>query len=82
MMLQFKIQHWKFSQNVNKITKFINLRISNENRIGKKALKKFSLKKLPNKGTIVKARIAFENNSLDTLVALAFHLRNQEVMMK
>ena len=60
----------------------MHFRISTENSIGKKALKTFWLEKLPNKGTIVKAKIALENNSLETLVALDFHLRNQEVIMK
>ena len=46
----------------NKLTKFIHVRISTEKSIGNKALKKFGLKKLPNKGTIVKARLALENN--------------------
>ena len=63
-------------------TIFTHVRISTENIIGKKSLKKFWLKKLPNKGTIVKARLVLENNSLDTLFALYFHLRNQEVNMK
>ena len=66
----------------NELTKFIHVRISTEKRIGKKSLKKFGLKKLPNKGTIVKSRIALENNSLDNLVTFALHQRNQEVMMK
>ena len=67
---------------LNQLTKFIHVRISTENSIGKKALKKVGLKKLPNKGTIVTARIALENSSLDTLVSFAFHLRNQELMIK
>ena len=70
----------KFKQ--NQLTKFIHVRISTENRIGEKALKKFGLKKLPNKGTIARERLALENNSLDTLVALDFHPNNQEVMIK
>ena len=66
----------------NELTKFIHVRIFTEKSIGKKALKKFGLKKLPNKGTIVTARLALENNSLGSLVALAFQMLNQEVMMK
>ena len=66
----------------NQLTKFIHVRIYTEQRILKKALKKFGLKKLPNKGTIEKVRIALENNSLETLVELAFCLPNQELMMK
>ena len=78
-MFQFKM----FSKcKQNELTKFIHVRISTENSIGKKALEKFGLKKLPNKGTIVTARLALENSSLDTLVAFAFHLRNQELMIK
>ena len=79
MMFQFKM----FSKcKQNELTKFIHVRISTENSIGKKALEKFGLKKLPNKGTIVTARLALENNSVKNLAALAFHLRNQEVMTK
>ena len=46
----------------NKLTKFIHVRISTEKSIGKKALKNFGLKKLPNKGNIVKARLSLEKN--------------------
>ena len=63
-------------------TKFIHVRISTEKSTGKKALKNFGLKKLPNKGTILTERRALEKNSLDTLFAFDFHLRNQGVMMK
>ena len=66
----------------NKLTIFTHVRISTENIIGKKSLKKFWLKKLPNKGTIVKARLVLEKISLETLVPLYFHLLNQELMMK
>ena len=66
----------------NELTKFIHVRISTEKRIGKKALKNFGLKKLPNKGTIVKSKFALEKNSMDNLVAFALHLRNPELMMK
>ena len=66
----------------NQLTIFIHVRISTEKSIGKKALQKFGLKKIPNKETIVKASLELENNSLDTLVAFAFNLRNQEVMME
>ena len=60
----------------NELTKFIHVRIFTEKSIGKKALKKFGLKKLPNKGNIVTARLALDKNSLNTLVAFDFHLRN------
>ena len=53
----------------NQLKKFIHVRISTEKVIGKKALKKFGFKKLPNKGTIVTERLDLKNNSLDTLVA-------------
>ena len=66
----------------NQLTKFIHVRISTENRIGEKALKKFGLKKLPNKGTISTERLSLEKNPLDTIVVLDFYLRNQEVMIK
>ena len=66
----------------NQLTKFIHVRISTENRIGKKALNNFWLKKLSNKGTIVKARLALENSSLDTLVPFDFLLCKQDVMLK
>ena len=45
--------------------------------LGILALKKLGLKKLPNKITILTARLALEKSSLETLVALAFYLRNQ-----
>ena len=66
----------------NQLIKFIHVRISTEKRIGKKALKKFGLKKNPNKVTIAISRIALEKNPLDTIFVLDFHLRNQEVMIK
>ena len=56
--------------------------ISIEKIIVNRALKKFGFKKIPNKGTIARERLALENNSLDTLVALDFHPNNQEVMIK
>ena len=59
------------------LTRFIHVWIFTKNSIGKKALKKFGLKKLTNKGTIVKARLALERISLDTLAALNFHLSNK-----
>ena len=66
----------------NELTKFIHVRISIEKSIGKKALKNFGFKKLPNKVTIVTSRLSLENNSLDTLVEFSFHLRNQEAIME
>ena len=42
----------------NELKKFIHVRISTEKSIGKKTLKRFELKKLPNKRNIVKARLA------------------------
>ena len=66
----------------NQLAKSIHVRIITEKSIGTKALKQSGLKKLPNKGAIIKSRLALENNSLENLVALVFHLRNQEVIMK
>ena len=65
-----------------KLTKFIHIRISTGKSIGKKTLKKFGLKKLPSKGTIVKSRLELENNPLDILFALNFHLHKQELIIK
>ena len=66
----------------NELKKFIHVRISTEKSTRNKAPKKFGLKKTPNKGTMVAARLALDNNSLHTLVAFDFHLRNQEVIIK
>ena len=50
----------KFKQ--DQLTKFIHVRISTKNIIGKKTMKKIGLKKLPKKITILKARLVLENN--------------------
>ena len=61
---------------------FVHVRITANRNITKKDLKKFGISKLPNKGNLASAQHEVETNKFGSLIALAYHLRKVEALMK